>query len=48
MPDLLTVILFAAIMFLSAVWIVILRRALSNKTAVDSVFLGRKPPNKPQ
>ena len=48
MPDMLTVILFASIVFLSAVWIVILRRAWSNKTAVDSVFLGRKPPKQPE
>ncbi|MFN3609090.1 MAG: hypothetical protein ACK4Y9_08505 [Hyphomonas sp.] len=44
MPDMLTAILIASIVFLTAAWIVILRRALSNKVGVESVFFGRKPP----
>lgn len=48
MPDMLTVILIAVLIFLTATWIIILRRALSNKASVDSVFLKRKPPKDPE
>ena len=44
MFDVLTTIIVLGMVILAAVWFFIIRRALANKSAVESVFLKRKPP----
>jgi hypothetical protein len=47
MPDTLTLIVAAAMLVLAIAWFVIISRALSDKTKVESFFFGSKTPKDP-